>query len=606
MSNNLIDVNEVARRLSVSPRAVWKWVAAGRLPAPVRLGRSVRWRETDISRFIADGCDMTRFEAGKEGGKAWPRKKEPARLGGLARARTTCDRPSVSPTPNRFNGRALPVGVRSAVPSLDRPKSAARSVVACCCVAAVPMAWTRSPTARTTHCVFFGGVAVTVEDIVRELGGVRSGKGYMCFCPAHDDANRSLSVTLSEGRLLVHCFGGCSQEAVIAALRERGLWPGAERRAAGPAVNAKGNAKGGTVPQGRIVIAYDYCDEHGQLLYQVCRLDPKDFRQRRPDTEGGWTWNLQGVRRVLYCLPEILGADKTATVFIPEGEKDCDRIMALGLVATCNPGGVGKWRTEYAETLRGRRVVILPDNDDPGRKHAEQVARSLHGVAESVRVVSLQSLPDRGDISDWLDAGGTVEQLHELVETTPESARSGHANGAVGSAAAVVTCMAKVKPEPVRWLWPGRIPLAKLTLFAGNPGLGKSFTTLDIAARLSVGGTWPDGAAACEPADVCILSAEDDLADTVRPRLDRHQADVRRIHVVTGILSPPEDNGAEPRTRWVELDRDLRHIEAVIVRHNVRLLIIDPVSGYMGNANSHVNAEVRSVLGPIAGLVWQR
>lgn len=136
----------------------------------------------------------------------------------------------------------------------------------------------------------------------------------------------------------------------------------------------------------RIVATYDYTDENGKLLFQVCRFEPKKFSQRRPDGRSGWIWNLQGVRRVLYRLPEVVKAEQ---VFVCEGEKDADRLRSLGLVATTAPMGAGKWRPEYSEALRGKHVVILPDADEPGREHARQVAASLHGVAASVKVVNL-------------------------------------------------------------------------------------------------------------------------------------------------------------------------------------------------------------------------
>lgn len=167
---------------------------------------------------------------------------------------------------------------------------------------------------------------------------------------------------------------------------------------------------------------------------------------------------------------------------------------------------------------------------------------------------------------------------------------------------AIVKTMSDVQPVPIRWLWPGRVPLGKLVLFAGNPGLGKSFCTIDVAARVSTGGVWPDGAKVCQPGNVCIMTAEDDLADTVRVRLDRHQADVSRIHVITGVLRPPREDGGEPGIGWVELDQDLRHIERVVEQYDIKLLIVVPVSAYMGNANSHNNAEVRSILGPMSDL----
>lgn len=164
---------------------------------------------------------------------------------------------------------------------------------------------------------------------------------------------------------------------------------------------------------------YNYCNEAGELLWQVVRHKPKDFKQRRPDGKGGWTWSVKGVRVVPYRLPELLAADPEATVFVVEGEKDCDNLARIGVLATCNAGGAGKWTAEHSEFLRGRRVIVLPDNDEAGRNHAQQVAQSLHGLAESVRIVELPGLPDKGDVSDWIAAGGTNEELQRLAEAAP-------------------------------------------------------------------------------------------------------------------------------------------------------------------------------------------
>ncbi len=152
----------------------------------------------------------------------------------------------------------------------------------------------------------------------------------------------------------------------------------------------------------RIVATYPYCDESGALLYEVVRVEPKTFHQRRPDGAGGWLWNLGDVRRVLYRLPGLLAEPRRA-VFVVEGERDTDTLIGMGLLATTNAGGALKWRPEYAEPLAGRPIIILPDNDGPGRRHALMVAQSLHGVAASVRVVELPGLPPKGDVSDWLE-----------------------------------------------------------------------------------------------------------------------------------------------------------------------------------------------------------
>jgi hypothetical protein len=164
---------------------------------------------------------------------------------------------------------------------------------------------------------------------------------------------------------------------------------------------------------------YDYKDRDGKLLYQQTRRPGKEFRFRRPDGKGGWIWNLHGVGQVLYRLPELV-AHPDKSVFIVEGEKDADRLAREGLLATTNPSGAGKWKKEYSQTLKGRDVVILPDNDEPGKTHGQEVAKSLHGIAKSVKVVDLPGLSEKGDVSDWLEAGHTVEELQALVSQTPE------------------------------------------------------------------------------------------------------------------------------------------------------------------------------------------
>lgn len=247
--------------------------------------------------------------------------------------------------------------------------------------------------------------------ILQRLTSVRkNGSGWTARCPSHDDQRSSLSVSVGDdGRTLVHCHAGCPVEAVVSAagLRMSDL----------AAPNGNGKHHGTSKP--RIVAENDYRDEQGTLLYQAVRFEPKDFRQRRPGPGGGWVWNLDEVRRVLYQLPELIAADPGEWVLICEGEKDCDRLAAAGWVSTTNCGGAGKWRDEYSEHLRGRRVAILPDNDKPGRDHAAQVAASLQGVAAEIKVVQLPGLSPKGDVSDWLDNGGTQEQLAELIQQAP-------------------------------------------------------------------------------------------------------------------------------------------------------------------------------------------
>jgi hypothetical protein len=166
-----------------------------------------------------------------------------------------------------------------------------------------------------------------------------------------------------------------------------------------------------------LTATYDYTDADGALLYQVLRFDPKTFRQRRPGGNGHWIWKLDD-RRVLYRLRELLKC-LAAIVFVCEGEKDADRVASLGHCATTVAGG--KWTEECIEALAGRDVIILEDNDEPGRKKALAAAQALYGSAKTIRIVGLPDLTHKGDVSDWLDADlGRAERLVETCFDKPE------------------------------------------------------------------------------------------------------------------------------------------------------------------------------------------
>jgi hypothetical protein len=253
-----------------------------------------------------------------------------------------------------------------------------------------------------------------VERLLAKLPDAKqAGKGWSARCPAHVDRRASLSIGEGEnGRALVKCHAGCKPDAICSAvgLRVLDLMPTADTLATPSKPKSNGKP--------RIVAQYEYRDEAGNVLFQAVRYDPKDFRQRRPKPDGGWDWSVKGVRVVPYRLPELL-AESARPVFVAEGEKDVDNLTRLGVLATCNVGGAGKWTAEHAAFLRGRRVILLADNDEPGRNHVQQVAHSLVGIAEWVRIVDLPRLPPKGDVSDWIAAGGTKDELRRLAESTP-------------------------------------------------------------------------------------------------------------------------------------------------------------------------------------------
>jgi putative DNA primase/helicase len=244
----------------------------------------------------------------------------------------------------------------------------------------------------------------------------RKGHG-LCHCPVHDDPKPSLNVSDEAGRVLVYCHGQCEQGAVIAALRERGLWPGSGGDRAAPPPRPPRALR-------EVEAIYPYADADGAPRYRVVRYRPKAFEVWHPNGVG-WLRGLGGAELLPYRLPQLAAADPTMTVFVGEGEKVADRLAAGGLIATSSPFGAGKWPAAWGERyLGGRHVAVLPDADEVGRKHARAVAESCCGHAASVRVVELADLAEHGDVVDWLGAGHEVAELLQVVQRTPEYQRA--------------------------------------------------------------------------------------------------------------------------------------------------------------------------------------
>ena len=213
----------------------------------------------------------------------------------------------------------------------------------------------------------------TFQSLLSQTNAQKKGNNWQGKCPSHEDKTASLSLHIAnDGKILLNCFAGCSTDSIITALgySMNDLFPARTEE---------------TLQRKRKIIAtYDYKTSDGKLLFQCVRYEPKGFSQRQPDGTGKWIYNLKGVKRVLYRLPELLAADVSRSVFVCEGEKDVDLLWSKGLVATTSPMGAGKWLTTYNEALEGREVIILPDNDASGFEHAEQVALSLQGTATAV------------------------------------------------------------------------------------------------------------------------------------------------------------------------------------------------------------------------------
>ena len=390
-------------------------------------------------------------------------------------------------------------------------------------------------------------------EIAHALGGAkREGAGFRCRCPAHDDHDPSLSITEKNGKVLFVCRAGCDQGAVLDALRACGVWGESGER----------GSSGGR----RIVATYSYRDQRGMLRYQVVRVEPKDFWQRRPNgAPDAWITGkgvMDGVEPLPYRLPEVLG-DLVATVYLAEGEKDCDNLGDRGLVASCNHGGAGNWRREINRWFADRNVVLLPDNDDAGRSHAQDVANKLTGTAASIRILDLPGLLPKGDVSDWLADGGTADELERLAASAPVFT----ACSTLRLTSAADLC-ARQFAEPK---WAVREIIGEgLTILAGKPKTGKSWLALDFAVAVA-GGYAALGNIECQQGPVLLLALEDN---------DR-RLNQRLKAVLQGQPAPRDLHIA---TQWPRADAGgLDDLQAwLTATPNARLVVVDTLQMIRG------------------------
>jgi hypothetical protein len=279
---------------------------------------------------------------------------------------------------------------------------------------------------------------------------------------------------------------------------------------------------------------HDYCDEDGALLFQKVRNPPRSktrFFMRRPSGPGEWINNTKGIdSNILYRLPEVIEAIALGrTILVAEGEKDVDNLWRIGIPATCNAHGAHdpsknqqpKWKLVHSEQLRGADIVVIPDHDDPGYAHCEATCRLSSGIAKRVRRLVLAAhwpeCPIGGDISDWLAAGHSREELDALLLAQAEEYGGGESTkpdhrttGRIKPGPLV--SMEALQPmafEPIKYVVPGVI-VEGLTLLAGKPKIGKSWLLLHAGIAVARGG-FTLGDIHCIEGDVLYLALEDNL-----------------------------------------------------------------------------------------------
>ena len=398
---------------------------------------------------------------------------------------------------------------------------------------------------------------------------VKIKNGWNVICPAHPDKNPSLSVSLNADKILVNCKAGCDVEQIVKSLNitMADLFIGTKLLAP---------------PTPKEVCRYNY-DKDGKLIHQTVRYSPKSFKQCRPDTDGKIIWNLDGIEPILYNYGDITSAIIYGdTIFIPEGEKDCDNLTKWGLHATTNAMGIGgKWRDNYTETLKDAKVVILADNDkgnhiNKGIEFAYQKAKILKEVCKSVKVIIF---PDDKDVSDWLERGHTIDELNTLIVNTPEWTPL--PDRFIGKTYDNLICLANVEPKAIDWLWYPYIPKGMVSMLDGDPGGGKSFITLAITTSITLGKALPHDSTKTL-GNVLIASAEDGIANTIVPRLLRMGADMTKVFCIPKLFTLDDDG--------------VNMLDYYLFMWKPALLVIDPLSSYIaGSVDIHRSNQVRGI-----------
>jgi len=431
---------------------------------------------------------------------------------------------------------------------------------------------------------------------------------FMACCPAHDDHTPSLSIGVDDdGKVLTHDFGGCAPEAVRDAL-------GASWRDYFPNASPTGEKRYTSFDTGGKPHAHRrYYDEKGET--------------QRPWTQSG----VKTAQMRLYGAERLKDAPTGATVYLCEGEPATDALCKRGVLAVGTVCGAGV--TPCDDALRDLRkfvVILWPDRDNEGREHMRKIAARLAVLGVTVAgVIDDPTAPPKGDAVDFFAHGGMVDGLAALLQRGAHEEKASSNGAHPGSNGAhpdpddaahgkqnepppadeqtpddlLGITLDMVEVEDIEWLWERRLAQGKIAMGDGEPGLGKSLVTLDLAARVSMGASMPDGSAGLEkPAGVVIICGEDGLADTIKPRLLAAGASPAALRRVRAINLVPETlkSGAISQ-RLLSLVTDLAALEATITAIGAKLLIIDPITAYLGSqTDMYKDADIRAVLTPLA------
>jgi hypothetical protein len=352
-----------------------------------------------------------------------------------------------------------------------------------------------------------------------------------------------------------------------------------------------------------IIASYNYENEAGETVFQVLRYHPKDFRQRQADGKGGWIDNMNGVKRILYRLPEISRDVKRGLpIIVCAGEKDVLAMVERGYSATTNAGGENsKWETGYSEALRGASVVIIADKDKTGREHAPKVAKALQGIAATVRVIEVPDVNGKQtkDPHDFFEAGGDAAKLQEVIDAAPEwkpdslaaTASDKQDALAIIDAAAFIAEPLPQPPELVR----GILHLGSKLVFGGDSKSFKTWSLLDLAFSVAHGLPW--------------LSFETTQGRSLFLNFEIQpwswQKRIQSVAKAKGVtLEPGRMALINLRGKAARFDFLLPQIQEA-AKQDFALIVLDPIYKLYGGADENKAGDVAALLNAIEDLAVQ-
>lgn len=354
-----------------------------------------------------------------------------------------------------------------------------------------------------------------------------------------------------------------------------------------------------------------YTDENNHILYIKIRLKHTNGKKWiRPFHLNVKTknWVMSEPKfsegKPLYRLPNLKN-NLTDIIWLHEGEVCVEIMEQYGFLCTTSGSASSVSATNWLP-VANRIIRIWPDNSLSGTKYLNDAAQTLLSLGCTVMVVDISQLdiPQEGDVVNWLER----EILHSDRETIMKKINALplipldftlqdnlHDNIYIKYRNA-----ATITVRPIEWLWLDRFARGKISMISGNPGLGKSQIIVSMAAIITCGTFWPDGAP-CKAGNVLFLSAEDDASDTLVPRLIAAGADLNRINIIDSIVE--KNNNGDELEGQVNLSTNIVSLEKLLLLiKDVAVIFIDPITAYLGDTNDHRNAGVRAVFGPLAKL----